>query len=101
MTSIYNIHYLKHRKPELNDNETYIYLVNEPVKNNKIDHILNSQYKEKQKWRACFPFPLPKFLSTRFDYFPRNSNKTYRNLTKPNETRRIKIVAWLVYFIIL
>lgn len=32
MTSIYNIHYLKHRKPELNDDDTYIYLVNEPVK---------------------------------------------------------------------
>lgn len=99
MTSIYNIHYLKHWKPELNDDDTYIYLVNEPVK--KIDHILNSQYKEKQKWRACFPFPLPKFLSTRFNYFPRSSNKTYRNLTKRYETFRIKIVAWLVYFIIL
>lgn len=56
MTSIYNIHYLKHRKPELNDDDTYIYLVNEPVKNNKIDHILNSQYKTKNDGARVFRF---------------------------------------------
>lgn len=75
MTSIYNIHYLKHRKPELNDDDTYIYLVNEPVKKtNKIDHILNSQYKKKKMARVFSVYAAEIPLS-RFDYFPRNSNK--------------------------
>lgn len=71
MTSIYNIHYLKHRKPELNDDDTYIYLVNEPVKKTKSITFLTVNTKKKDGARVfrfrCRNFFFPvRLLSTQF-----------------------------------
>lgn len=74
MTSIYNIHYLKHRKPEHNDDDTYIYLVNEPVKK-QTKSITFLTVNTKKNMARVFSVSAAEIPLSRFDYFPRNSNK--------------------------